>query len=174
MTTADLPGLVILGAPLWTVLLLVVGDYAGRAWRAARQPQPTVGGTNDPIDMEPTVTHHETQTYALTGIAALTIGAGMYAHVVHQPVLTAACVIAALGLSHAARREHCHGIEARAAAVRADRAARFPGVTYLVALEREPGASAAQVFGCCCAPALFTEGQEHAGECAAGRESSST
>ncbi|MFE5871618.1 hypothetical protein ACFQ6V_23640 [Streptomyces roseifaciens] len=161
MTTADLPGLLFLGAPLWTALLLALGDIASRAWRAARRPQPTVGGTNDPIDPEPTMTHHQTQTYALAGIATLTIGASMYAHVVHQPVLTAACVLAALGLSHAARREHCRGVEVLQAARMVRRS------------DIEGRASQPEGPDWCCVTGHVTEDREHAAECRRGLKQSS-
>lgn len=108
------------------------------------------------------MTHHQTQTFALAGIAALTIGAGMYAHVVHQPVLTAACVLAALGLSHAARREHCHGVEV----LRAARMARRSDI--------ERRASQPEGPSWCCVTGHVTEDRQHADECTAGRESSST
>ncbi|WP_367134562.1 MULTISPECIES: hypothetical protein [Streptomyces] len=108
--------------------------------------------------------HHQTQTHALAGVSAFMAGAAAYASVIRQPGLAAACVVAALALAHAARREHCHGIEARAAAVRGDRAQRFPGLVVVMGTAEAPA--------WCCVTGEATSGEQHADECA-DRERSS-
>ncbi|WP_424891832.1 hypothetical protein [Streptomyces sp. XH2] len=101
--------------------------------------------------------HHQTQTHALAGIAATMAGFAAYAHVIRQPALTAAYVLAALALAHAARREHCRGIEAKQEA----RAARRTDI--------ERRASRPEGPTWCCVTGHVTEDREHADECERGR-----